>query len=344
MVKLVRILVMSGALLLPLVSCQVLFMGIFPSTVGQMSARADLTAVVPAGPASGFTLTTVTANSFEYVLLFTASPFDNSQVHLVVLDPHLKVLNQFTQNALYALSGSTAYLGGTAAMVDVNDKVVVGNFRFLADTSGLSFAAVNPVALYSPSVRGRPQYTRNEVNFQLSGGLLTYNEYSSGWSFNGTRGNIPIGVPSPPPQAQLNLLDVMTDPNSAVEPDLFLFQDGGSQRTYFLQVPKSDINSDLGAVIPPAPDLFTYAAANYPPLVVKSNLSMNGIGFSRAGIVAYDQGANALVHFTLDAPDSVSSLPLKSVSGLQVAAGMDGTYCVVWDPNTRSLTRYEQWW
>ena len=50
------------------------------------------------------------------------------------------------------------------------------------------------------------------------------------------------------------------------------------------------------------------------------------------------------MRFTLDAPDTVSTLSLKWVNHMKVAAGKSGTYCVVWDPAARTLTRYEQWW
>jgi hypothetical protein len=78
--------------------------------------------------------------------------------------------------------------------------------------------------------------------------------------------------------------------------------------------------------------------------VTKSNLNSQALAFTRGGIIAYDYQSSSLVRFTLSSPDSVSSLPLKYVNGMKLAAGVSGGYCVVWDPASRTLTRYEQWW
>jgi hypothetical protein len=132
----------------------------------------------------------------------------------------------------------------------------------------------------------------------------------------------------------LQLLNVFTDNTSSLFPDLLVFRDDASQRTYFLAIPKGDI--DAG----PTPDIF----ANYGPVVAKDDLARDSICFTYDGAIAYDQSRQALVRFKLDNPDNVSALSLKWTDGMKVATGIYGGYCVVWDPVRRTLTRYEKWW
>jgi len=337
MVRSLRLPVMSGALLLALASCQVLFVGAFPPSISQATAKTDLSALVAAAPASYFSLSTVTANGLEYVLLFTSMGFDSTQAHLVVLDPQLKVLNTFTLDQIIALPTAGGSFFGNFTMTDVNDRVIIGNLRFDALAGGLAFSQKDPaIGLYSPSVSGLPVFPFHETNFRVVSSNFAYDEFNSAWGLTANF-SVPLGIPSPPSQSTLFLVNVFTDRDSGSAPDVFVFQDFGAQRTYFLRIPKGDIDGGLSVA---APSVFSY----YPSPVVKSNLSGESIGYSRAGVIGYDQKADALVRFTLDAPDSVSSLPLKRTNGLKVAAGISGTWCVVWDPDTRMVTRYEQWW
>ncbi len=347
---------MIGALLLPLASCDVLFNGVFPPSISQVTARADLSASIPAAPASSFSLSAVSAGGNEYILLFSALGFDSTQNHLIVMDSHLKVLNSFTLDALNAFPNAVDSFGngnpfGTiSAMTGVNGQVMIGNIWFDASPTGFSFSSKfsGPTfCLSSPSVTDLSSPGFNEINFTITSGNLVYTQYDSSWNWlNGPFA--PLGTPSPPPAGFLNLVNVFADPDSAASPDVLVFQDsggGGSSHTYFLRMPKADIVNTVSYFgIGTDPDIFTHAALNYPPVVVKSNLSSQCIAFSRAGIIAYEYQSDSLVRFTLDAPDSVSSLPLKNVNGMKLAAGISGSYCVVWDPVARTLTRYEQWW
>jgi hypothetical protein len=132
------------------------------------------------------------------------------------------------------------------------------------------------------------------------------------------------------------LLKNVTDHDSSLFPDLLIFYDDGSQRTYFLPFPKADIDGGLAVAVP---DVFSHYAS-----IAVDNLARDSIGFSYDGAVAYDQSRQALVRFKLDDPDNVSALSLKWTDGMKVATGIYGGYCVVWDPARRVLTRYEKWW
>jgi hypothetical protein len=347
MVRSLRVAGMLGAFLLLLLlgSCQVLFIGMFPAALGQATARADFSARIAAAPASYFSLSTVSAGGNEYVILFTSMSFDTSQVHLLIMDPHLNVLNAYSINDLAAISAGPL-LNGNCTMTDVDGFVVIGNMRFSAQPTGFTLDTSYPgVSLYAPSVSGMPSYFFNETRFRTSGSnpmtgvFLLYDEYNSAWAPTLTFVT-PLGIPDPPTQ-NLRFQNVFTDHDSAATPDLFIFQDDSAQRTYFLRIPKLDIDGGLSVVTSAASNVFTYYGAS---VITKSNLSSQTVSFCRAGVIAYDQDSESLVRFTLEAPDSVSSLALKRVDRMQVAAGMSGTYCVVWDPGTRTLTRYEQWW
>ena len=341
MVRLFRRLVIGAALVLALSSCQLLFIGAFPSSIGQATGRADLSGAIDTGPATYFSLSCVTSGGSEYFVLFTNLNFDSSRVHIVILDSRLKTLNTFSLDDILAQPPGGVPLNGSFTMTDCLDQVVIGNVWFDVLPGGFTFSSKSAaISLSGPSAREQPQFNFNDARFRITGaGNLRYNQYDPSWTPTGTLGHL-LGTPIPAPQGTLNLSDVFTDPNSSASPDVFVFQDGGNQ-SYFLQVPKPDISAGLpfGAL-----DVFTYAAANYPPLVVRSNLDSASISFSRAGVVAYDQDSRALVRFTLDAPDKVSSLPVKWNNGMQAVAGVSGTCCVVWDPATRLLTRYDQWW
>ena len=351
MVKALRLAGMISALLLPLASCDVLFNGVFSPAVGQVTARADLSASIAAAPAGSFSLSTVSAGGNEFVLLYSTLGFDSTQNHLIVMDPHLKVLTTFTLDALVALPTAGDPFAGNFTMTDVNGQVLVGSILFNASAAGFSFSSKFPsgFSLRGPSVTDLPAFgpalAFNEINFMTISGNLVYSQYNSAWSWVANPFAL-LGTPSPPPSGPLNVVNVFTDQDSAATPDVVVLQDsgGGSSHMYFLRIPKADINAGINVAIATDPDIFTHAALNYPPVVAKSNLSSQGIAFSRAGIIAYDYQSTSLVQFTLDAPDSVSSLPLKNVNGMKLAAGISGTYCVVWDPVSRTLTRYEQWW
>jgi hypothetical protein len=357
MVRALRLAAMICALLLPLASCDVLFSGVFSPAIAQVTARADLSASIAAAPAGSFSLSTVSAGGNEYVLLFSAMAFDSTKNHLIVMDSHLNVLNSFTLDALDALPsaadpfGNGNSFGQISAMTGVNGQVLIGNIWFDASPAGFSFShkVSGPTfCLSGPSVADMSSPGFNEINFTIFSGNLVYTQYDSAWGW--LAGPFaPLGTPSPPPSGLLNLANVFADPDSAASPDVLVFQDSGGSgpsHMYFLRMPKADIiiNTPPYFAIGTDPDIFTHASLNYPPIVVKSNLSSQALAFSRAGIFAYDFQSDSLVRFTLDAPDSVSSLPLKDVNGMKLAAGISGSYCVVWDPVSRTLTRYEQWW
>lgn len=321
--------------LLPLGSCDVLFNGIFPGALAQATARADFSADIAAAPAGSFQLSIVTAGGDDYVILFSSLSFDSSRTHLVIMDSQLKVLSSYTLGQLAPVAPGGMF-SGNVAMTDASDRVVIGNVFFTVLPSGLLAPIGNPtgVSLFGPAITIVPlDNTFHEANYRVSPPLLQWTEYSGGWNAPITYSCTLGGAAQSP-----RILTVFEDRDSASAPDVFVFQNDSSQQTSFARVPKIDIYNDLTAAVP---DFFTYYAGS---ITTKSNLASESISISLAGVIAYDYGEGALVRFTLDAPDSLSTLSLKWVDHVKVAAGTSGSYCVVWDPATRALTRYEQWW
>jgi len=339
MVRKLRIAGMTAAVLLALGACQVLFVGVFPPAAGQLTAQADLSAQVAAGTASYFRLQVVSAGGSDYVLLFTNFTFDSTKIHLLILDSRLHILNTYTLAELVALPTAGDPFSGGFAMTDLAGQVVIGNLWFDAAPDGFVFSSKSPPGfqLDHPSITGLPAYLYNEINFRITAGNLASDEYFPDWSYSNSF-SPPLGTPNPAPAGQLYLTGVFADRESAAAPNVLVFRDGGSQRTYFLRIPKGDIASGYAGLVT---DIFTDYGAS---LVVKENLDGESIAVTREGIVAYDNQEDALVRFTLDDPGSVSPLPLPRNGRMQVAAGFRGDFCVLWDPDTRALTRYEKWW
>ncbi len=335
MVRFLRLFAAIIAFLLPLGSCDVLFNGVFPPSVAQATARADLSTSIAGSPAGYFSLSTVTAAGNEYVILFTSFNFDSSRPHLLIMDPHLNVLSSYTLGELGTVAPGGTF-SGRVTMTDVNDQVVIGNVFFDVLPSGLltTVANHNNVSLDGPSITILPvDGLFHETNYRISPPSLAWTEYGSGWNTPGTF-SCTLGAPT----QSLRIVTIFEDRDSSSTPDVFVFQDDGSQQTYFARVPKADIDVDLTVAVP---DFFKHYGGS---ITTKSNLASESIAISRAGVIAYDYRKDALIRFTLDAPDTVSTLPFKWIHGMQAAAGMSGTYCVVWDPVSRTLTRYEQWW
>ena len=62
-------------------------------------------------------------------------------------------------------------------------------------------------------------------------------------------------------------------------------------------------------------------------------------------IIGYSSRNQSLVRFSPSAPDVETPLRvLTHPSNGQIAFSFSGGYYCVWDPTTRILTRYEDWW
>ncbi|MGA2977088.1 MAG: hypothetical protein ABSF77_17405 [Spirochaetia bacterium] len=343
MVKMLRALALAAVLLLPLSSCDFLIMGLYPSDLGQLTARADLSAGITAAEAASFNLSIVRAGDMEYVLLFSSTAFDGAKNHLYVLSPTLAVLTTYTLNDIAALDPPGSSFAGNAAVTHLVDgRVIIGNVVASPSSAGLTLERkleppVNPVnvALMNWAIVGPDTASLTWSGFWVNAGNLSYSAYASDWS-TVIQLSHPIGRP-------YQLQGVFTNPedaNSNLALLVFADYSGTTSTYYFLQVPK---DPDLMNAFPGSPlfDTTAYTSTSFK----KQNLDGNTIAVTSDGIVAYDYSSGSWTWFTPSAPDAVKSLAVRNrSSSLKSAFSFSAGYYCTWDPGTRILTRYEKWW
>jgi hypothetical protein len=332
MVNALRMVVIFAALLLPLSSCDILFNGVFPSDIGQATARTDLSNDIPAGEAPSFNLFVITSGGEEFVLLFSSLGFDSSHPYLIIMDPELKKQNVYSFDDLSNLDPVGFPFSGSYAMRDVAGNIMIGNIQFKASSGGLvPFKKFTTPALWGPSVSGGPSHLWNEANFRVNGSNLEYDEYDSGWITTASPFSWPMGAPS----SSLQLRGIFTDPDSSSASDVLVFADDASSRYYFLRVSKDDVDTN------PATSVFDSSKAP----VVKKNLDGNSISYTRDGMAAYEYETRSWIRFSLDSADTVDSMYVgERTNNLRTAFSISGDYYCTWDPKSRVLTRYEKWW
>lgn len=324
-----------------LFGCDYLFNGIFPGNVGQETARLDLSSEISATAASTFNLAVLKSGHYQFVLLFSSSAFDASKNHLYVLTPDLVVQNSFTMTALSDITPATIpFYGNTAVAHLTDDKIVIGNVQATPGSNGLSLdgklasAELNNGAIVGPSTAS---YTwSNFISDSLNN--LTYTQYASDWSSSLPQSHL-IG-------RSYHFDGVFTDPeDDQVNTALLLFDENGNMShastQYFLTVPKDpDLVTAFGGAT--APSLFDNTAYGS---FTMTELDTGHTFVVSDGIVSYSYQTQSLVHFTPSTTTSPVSLHIGSISrDLVMAFSFSGGFYCTWDPSTRVLTRYEDWW
>jgi len=331
MVRTLARLLATVAILQPLTSC-FLTLTAFPPTLSQVLARADLSSVIPAGAGSQYQAFIVTPTGGEFVILLNTS--GSMDPGAIVLDSNLKTIETYTLAQLTAW-GVTP--GGTL-LTDAAGNVAFNNKYFSAaelasgnnpGPSGVS-AALNGPCFSSPAA------SSNNVDFQVSGGNLSYNQYNSAWGGPVPRG--PFQVSSTGANYQIVAVYDVDDTPSAGEVVLVLSDSGNS--LYLVAIPLLNI---LSGGITPA------ILSNYPSTTL-SNISNSSIGFAGDSLVAYSYNSNSLVRYSVKPPfNQISSLFIGNNSGnsngnLQYVYKMTGGYSVVYDQAARKLTKVANWW
>lgn len=176
--RFLRFLLAATVLILPLASCDMLFVGMFPADVAQMTSRIDLSDKIPAGSAATFNLSVLKLGTAEYVLLFSTDGYDPSLAHLFVLSPALQILNEYTLIVLNSLAGDP-FKGNGAVAHRADSTIVVGNVVMTPDPSGLLASAKLPPtnALNGDAIVGPGPGFLLWTNFGSdSSGNLTYEQ------------------------------------------------------------------------------------------------------------------------------------------------------------------------
>jgi hypothetical protein len=324
-------------MLLALGSCDVLFMGVFPGSAGQATARADLSAVIGSADAGTFSLSIARSYGFELVILSSPAGFDPTKAHIVVLSPKLGALNTYTLADIPYFSGGSVF----AHLID--GHIVIGNFDGVVSSAGLAPSPASPLPIF---VNGWPIigavqptmlfYTWD--NFQIdSANTMSYNGYLDDWS--GATLLTRVVRPIDASHGRLFLDGVFTNPEDELgNASLFVLRENNTDTDHFIQVPKSP---DLEAPGTLSTDIFS---SNYPTFS-KSHLDPGSVAVTADSIVAYDSNARAWIRFTPSSPDTVTSLYVgRRGSHEKSAFSFSGRYYCIWDPDARTLTRYEDWW
>jgi hypothetical protein len=345
MKRMLRAAVAGIGLLLALASCDVLFMGVFPSSLGQATARADLSAYIDPSAASTFNLAIARSYGFEFAILYSTAAFNGMKPHVIVLSPGLKVLNTYSTADMLAAPFSFSFNGNSVFAHLVDGHIVIGNFDGLATSAGIRLVGPIPggVPLNGWPIIGAQPPTMTAYawsGFKVDQtNTMTYNAYLESWG-PGAPATLSRLVRSiDASHGALQLDGVFTDPEDELgNVSLFVFGDrsANSSVEWFVQIPKSP---DLEA--PPSAPIFSGAY----PIFSKEELDSQSIAVTQDGIVAYQYDTQSWIRFTPSDPDTVTSLySARSQSHQKSAFSFSGGWYGVWDPDTRTLVRYEDWW
>ncbi len=345
--QLIRAAAVALVLALSLASCDVLFMGNFPSDLTQATARIDLSGSIPASAAGNFTLSVIKLGKIEYVLLFSSLNFNVSLPHLLVLSPDLQVQNSYTLDTIdNAVPPSGTPFGGNAALAHLSDAtIVIGNLQTTPSGNGLALTAKLSGAVSLPlsgwTIEGpQPGYLTWSSFGLYSSQQLFYQEYADDWSTQTSKSALVSSGGT-----QYNFDGVFTDPEDSLNNvALMVFAESNTSQGafHFIQVPKSPDFSNLFSGLPimenPA-----YTGTQF----VKNDLEYGILYTTSDSIIGYNSHAQSFVRFAPPPADPSVETPLRAPynSGdVKIAFSFSGGYYCTWDPATRILTRYQDWW
>jgi len=341
--KTVRLAIIGFCMLLALASCDVLFMGVFPGSAGQATARADLSALIGPADAGTFNLSIARSYGFEFVILSSPTAFDPARTHIVVLSPKLEKMNTYSLADVPFFSAGPTFVAAYGHLSD--GHIEIGNIDGVASAAGITLSVPPQLSITLgnwPIIGARLPtllfYTWN--NFRIdSTNTLLYDGYLDDWS--GFTSLSRLVRPIDATHGQLFLDGVFTNPEDDVglnNASLFAFREKDTDTEHFVQIPKSPDLEDPSVI---TGDIFS---SGYPTFS-KSHLDSGSVAVTADSIVAYDENARAWIRFTPFSPDDVTSLYVgRRGSQEKSAFSFSGGYYCIWDPDTRTLTRYEDWW
>jgi hypothetical protein len=254
------------------------------------------------------------------------------------MDSDLKLIQSYS---LAQLTGWYALYDGNAnfPMTNAEGNVEISNVAF--SSGNLSTVGASPS--YGPNCPvkepgfGTPNGGKEDFNFKVTGGnTLTYEQWNlfyAPFEFNSN----PLFVNASGGNYQVVAVYDVDDTPTAGEVVLVLSDQNNSSNIYFVAIPLVDI-LHFGNVASP---LF----GNYPYTSLR-NVDASSIGFAGDSLVAYSQDSNSLKRYSTTPPfREIDSLSVgKSNSHLQYAYKMTGDYSVVYDEETRKLTKVANWW
>jgi hypothetical protein len=327
-------LLLLPALVLPLASCFIFFSA-FPPTLTQVTARTDLSALVPAATAGDYEAYAVAATFPSYVpFVFLFNRNGSSDPRVVVLDANLNLIQSYTGAWLSGYGMSGWLIMGLA-----EGNIEIGNLGFSAANLTLIGAGpswVNLHTIFTPSF-ATLLFQRNDMNFNISGGnTLTYSQYF--WTSNATTPSDFIPDPTLPIKSvadtQFEVAGVWSVEDSLTV--ILVLREYDNDVIHVLSLPLNDVfGNTLSA---PLFDYYPHASFD--------NIDTSSVGFAGDCLVAYSYRDRALVRISLSPPfDVIQTLPVgQNPHRVSTSYMLDGSFSVQFDKATRVLTKVEKWW
>jgi hypothetical protein len=271
----------------------------------------------------------------EYILLFSSDGVGPSNAHLFVLGAKdMTVLNRYSLDDLVTTIPAPGwyFAGNSAVALPSGAAIIVGNVQLAPGTDGLAIVGKPPVQLNSGAMIGPTTAPNLWTGFRNDGSdNFIYDSYDTTTWTSTTVTPEAIGHP-------YQVTGVFADPEDSTDLTVLLVFHDDSGNHFFLQVPK---DPDMANGWPSAP-LFSIGAYN--PFV-KGSLDGGSIAFTKTGIAAYDFSSRGWVHFLPSAPTAVDRMSAQRGSdGLRSAFSWSGGWFCTFDPDSRMLRRYEDWW
>ena len=322
------------AMALALSAC-ILALSPFPLTLTQIVARKDLTGMIPAGSGSDYTPYTIRAGmapaTKDFVVLCSGNISDDPPV--IILDSDLNLVQAYSASQVLGWGG----LFSSQLLVDDGGYVVMSYFG-LSVSNLTTVPTVTPTELLSSAI-AMPSFSStygcdDYINFQASGGILSYVHWKSHWTVTGTNTPIALGGSS---SAQYSVLAVFNIQDT--NPGQVILVLGSNSTIWLVSIPLIDFYNDTVGVSVGG-TVFGYPNTSIP------NIDSSSIGFAGNCLVAYSYDTQTLNRYSLTPPFTIiDKLPVSKRATMQKDSYMQaGGFSVTFDPGTLQLTKIANWW
>jgi hypothetical protein len=322
------------ALLASLGTCQLagLFsLTAFPEALSRVSAQANLSAVIPGSVAHEFLLSAVVMNDgTELVTLVNNGGY--AGVHVCVMDSSLNVTGTLTDTDIGgALTARTA-----TADAGVPQKVSIGDRVFAVSGGVLGASTVKPSAgPFTGSWAATAPVNLNGA-FGISGTTFDNLVYDGAWSNISSQMGNPISTTGD----SYSLAGLFSDSSRAST--VLILKKPSTQQADVLEVPWLDMTDGFW---PPGPIIPLYR-------VFSMECKWTGLlGYAGGVVVSYRQSTTSSMRGEFYCTDLTGTelagtlRPDRSFSTEdQLAVSPTGKYFFVYDPESRTVSRWNAWW
>jgi hypothetical protein len=180
MVKTVRALVLAAAAIACLAGCNLAY-SIYPDRLMTYEGYVNLARHIDYKLWDfNFSIVRDSTSGAEYLVLAS----DNrgfGGVHVMVFDPYLRVLAEYTLADLDAMDA--APFQGAGAMVDQDGRIVIGNRAFVPGSKSLAYDGTVLPQLWQDGLAVPEGFDQNIADIRCEGDTLQYRRYQANWTF-----------------------------------------------------------------------------------------------------------------------------------------------------------------